>query len=255
MEFIDTHSHIYLSDFDNDRAAIVEECLQKGVTHLLLPNINMDSIEPMLEVCRTFPQQCFPMLGLHPCDVFEDYKEVLQKMFALYHQYSFLAIGEVGIDLYWDKTFQEEQKDAFRMQIAFAVEHDLPIIIHKRQSYYEVMEILNEFSQNKLKGIFHCYSGSIEHAMEIIEKGFLLGIGGTVTYKNAKLDTILSDIDLKHIVLETDSPYLTPVPYRGQRNKSSYIPLIAEKLATIKQVDIETIAAITTQNAKNLFKL
>ncbi len=255
MEFIDTHTHIYVSEFEQDIDIVIQECLNNNVNHLLLPNINMESISPMLTVCAKYAQICYPMLGLHPCDVNADYKNTLKNMFALFEQYPFIAIGEIGIDLYWDKTFIEEQKDALRWQIDFAIEKDLPIIIHKRQSYYEVMSVLDEFSNCKLRGIFHCYSGSVEHAQALIDKGFLLGIGGTVTYKSAKLDEILPHIDLQHIVLETDSPYLPPVPYRGQRNKSSYIPLIAQRIAEIKQTTIEQVAEITTNNAKQLFKI
>lgn len=253
--FIDTHAHIYLEDFDKDREQILEECQQTGVEKLLLPNINEESVKPMLQVCASYPDMCFPMIGLHPCDVKEDYKEVLQRMFALFSQHPFIAVGEVGIDLYWEQKYINEQKDALRIQIAFAIEHHLPVIIHKRQSYYEVMAVLDEFKGEKLSGIFHCYSGSVDHAEEIISRGFLLGFGGTTTYKSAQLDKILPYISLEHIVLETDCPYLTPVPYRGQRNKSSYIPLIAQRIADIKQVDIQTIEEATTNNAKQLFKI
>ena len=255
MKFIDTHSHLYIQDFDKDRDAVIQESLQAGVCPILLPNIDLDSMEQMLNVCKTYPDVCYPMIGLHPCDVKANYKEVLQEMFDQFDRYQFIGIGEVGIDLYWDKTFVEEQKDALRIQIRFALEHDLPVIIHKRQSYYETMEVLDEFSTEKLKGIFHCYSGSTEHAFAVIEKGFLLGIGGTLTYKTSNLNKVLPDIPLEKIVLETDSPYLTPVPYRGKRNKSSYIPIIAQKIAEIKQITIEEVANQTTKNAIELFSI
>ncbi len=255
MEFIDTHSHLYIKDFDKDRDEVIKESLENNVNRILLPNIDLDSLEPLLKVCRAYPQVCYPMIGLHPCDVKENYKEVLEKIFACFPHHKFVAVGEVGIDQYWDTTFISEQKDAFRIQIQFALTHDLPVIIHKRQSYYETMEILNEFRGEQLKGIFHCYSGSLDHANEIISKGFFLGIGGTVTYKTSNLDKILPDIPLEYIVLETDAPYLTPVPYRGTRNKSSYIPIIAEKLAAIKQITLEEVAEQTTKNAIKLFSL
>ena len=255
MKFIDTHSHLYIQDFDADRDAVIQESLQTGVNRILLPNIDLDSMQPMLNVCKAYPDVCYPMIGLHPCDVKANYKEVLQQIFGQYDTYKFIAVGEVGIDLYWDTTFLVEQKEALRIQIRFALEHDLPIIIHKRQSYFETMEVLDEFSGEKLKGIFHCYSGSVEHAQAVIEKGFLLGIGGTITYKTANLDKVLPEIPLEKIVLETDSPYLTPVPYRGKRNKSSYIPIIAQKLAEIKQITIEEVANQTTKNAIALFSL
>jgi TatD DNase family protein len=255
MEFIDTHSHLYIADFDKDRDEVIKESLDNQVSRILLPNIDLNSLQPLLDVCRIYPQICYPMIGLHPCDVKGDYKEVLQKIFDCFSQYKFIAVGEVGIDLYWDKTYIEEQKDCFRIQIQFALTHNLPVIIHKRQSYYETIAVLNEFKGEKLRGIFHCYSGSVEHAHEIIEKGFLLGIGGTVTYKTSNLDKVLPHIPLKYIVLETDAPYLTPVPYRGTRNKSAYIPVIAQRLAEIKQTTIEEVAEQTTRNAIELFSL
>ena len=255
MNFIDTHSHLYDTAFDQDRNSIITECKQAGVNTLLLPNINKESIPAMLQLCHTYPEMCYPMIGLHPCDVKSDYKEVLQSMFALSDQYPFIAIGEIGIDLYWDSSLLAEQKDAFAMQVDFAVRHRLPIVIHKRQSYYEVIDVLKQFKGQKLKGIFHCWSGSLDHALAVISMGFHLGIGGTVTYKSSRLDELLPHIDLQHIVLETDSPYLTPHPYRGQRNKSSYIPIIAQKIAEIKHCDIATIANITTEHAKKLFNI
>ena len=255
MEFIDTHSHLYVKDFDEDRDEIIKESQNEGVSRILLPNINWDSLIPMLEVCKAYPQICYPMIGLHPCDVKENYKEVLQKIFECFSPSIFIGVGEVGIDLYWDKTFLEQQKDAFRFQIQFAIEHDLPLVIHKRNSYNDTMEVLNEFKGEKLKGIFHCYSGSLYHAEEVIEKGFLLGIGGTVTYKKVNLDEILPYIPLNYIVLETDSPYLAPNPYRGMRNKSSYIPQIAYRVAQIKGVTTEEVAIQTTKNAVELFGL
>jgi TatD DNase family protein len=255
MEFIDTHSHLYIEDFDNDRDEVIKESLNNNVSCILLPNINLESLQSLMNVCREYSDICYPMTGLHPCDVKENYQEVLEKIFNCFSDDKFIAVGEVGIDLYWDKTYIEEQKDAFRIQIQFALTHNLPLIIHKRQSYDETMEVLNEFEGEKLKGIFHCYSGSVEHANEVIEKGFLLGIGGTVTYKTSNLDKVLPHIPLKYLVLETDSPYLTPVPYRGTRNKSAYIPVIAQRLAEIKQTTIEEVAKQTTKNAIEVFSL
>lgn len=255
MNFIDTHTHIYDAAFDQDRDSVIAACKQAGVNTLLLPNINWDSIPAMLQLCSTYPRMCHPMLGLHPCDVKSDYKEVLQRMFALFGKHPFIAIGEIGIDLYWDTSMLAEQKEAFAMQVDFAVRHQLPLVIHKRQSYYEVIDVLEQFKGQKLRGIFHCWSGSIDHALAVIAMGFYLGIGGTVTYKSSHLDELLPHIDLQNIVLETDSPYLSPHPYRGQRNQSSYIPVIAKKIAEIKHTDIPTVADITTKNAKQLFKI
>lgn len=253
MEFIDTHAHLYVKNFDNDRDEVIKESLEEGISRILLPNIDWDSLQDMLNVCKTYPQICYPMIGLHPCDVKENYKEVLQKIFDCFSPHIFIGVGEVGIDLYWDKTFLNEQKDAFRFQIQFALEHNLPLIVHKRQSYNETMEVLNEFKGEKLKGIFHCYSGSLAHAEEVIEKGFLLGIGGTVTYRKSTYHQILPYIPLEYIVLETDAPYLTPEPHKGTRNKSSYIPIIAQRIAIIKQITTKEVAEQTTKNAMELF--
>ena len=255
MQFIDTHSHFYVQDFDWDREDAIAKSSQAGVSHILLPNIDLASLPRVLETCASYPEVCFPLLGLHPCDVKENYQTELQKIFDYFDRYHFIGIGEIGIDLYWSQAYLEEQKDAFRRQIAFAVEHHLPMVIHKRQSYYETVAVLNEFKNEKLSGIFHCYSGSVAHAEEVIDSGFLLGIGGTVTYKSSKLDEVLPHIPLDKIVLETDAPYLTPIPHRGTRNNSQYIPLIAQKIADIKQITIEEVACETTKNAKKLFSL
>jgi TatD DNase family protein len=255
MEFIDTHSHLYVKDFDRDRDEVIKESLNHSVRRILLPNINLESLQSLLDVCRDYPKICYPMIGLHPCDVKDDYKEVLQEIFDSFSQDKFIAVGETGIDQYWDKTYINEQKDSFRIQIQFALNHNLPVIIHKRQSYSETIEVLNEFKGENLRGIFHCYSGSVEHANEIIERGFLLGIGGTITYKSSNLDMVLPHIPLEYIVLETDAPYLTPVPYRGTRNKSAYIPLIAQRLAEVKKTTIDEVARQTTKNAIELFSL
>ena len=255
MKFIDTHSHFYVKEFDQNRDELIKESLEEGVYRILLPNVDWDSMQDMLNVCKTYPQICYPMIGLHPCDVKENYREVLQKIFDCFSPQIFVAVGETGIDLYWDKTFLKEQKDAFRFQVQFALKHDLPLVIHKRQSYNEVMEILDEFQGEKLKGVFHCFSGSLAHAEEIIKRGFLLGIGGTVTYPKKNYDEILPYIPLEYIVLETDAPYLTPIPHKGERNKSAFIPLIAYRIAQIKQTTTEEVAAQTTKNAEKLFLL
>ena len=253
MEFIDTHCHLYLEDFDKDRDEVIKESQKSGVSHILLPNIDWESLMPMLDVCKAYPRVCYPMIGLHPCNVKADYKDVLQKIFDCFSPHIFIAVGEVGIDLYWDTTFINEQKEALRFQVQFALEHDLPLVIHKRQSYTQTMEVLNEFQGEKLKGIFHCYSGSLSHAEEVIEKGFLLGIGGTVTHKTSTLYTILPYIPLEYIVLETDAPFLAPTPHRGERNKCSYLPIIAQRIADIKQITTKEVVMQTTKNAKEMF--
>jgi TatD DNase family protein len=195
------------------------------------------------------------MLGLHPSDVKEDVEDKLNFIFNHFKENTFIAVGEIGIDLYWDKTFIKEQQFAFRKQIDFALSHDLPLVIHSRKSFAEILTVLNEYSQYALKGVFHCFSGDINQAKKAIEKNFYLGIGGVVTYKNAGIQDIVKEISLSHIVLETDSPFLSPMPYRGKRNQSSYIPLIAEKIAELKEVSVEEVAAITTANAKRLFNI
>lgn len=255
MDFIDTHSHFYLPDFDNDRESVFSDCIKADVKTLLLPNIDKNSIAPMINVCKQFPNHCFPMLGLHPSDVKENYKEELNTILNHYKENTFVAMGEIGIDLYWDKTFVREQEIVFRQQIDFAINHNLPIVIHSRKSFAEILSILNDYKGTILKGVFHCFSGDLNQAKKVIEKGFYLGIGGTITYKNSGIQEIVKEISLNHLLLETDAPFLPPVPHRGERNQSSYIPIIAAKIAAIKNASIESVAEITTINAKKLFKI
>lgn len=253
MILTDTHTHLYLEQFDEDRSSVVERAIQKGVKYMILPNIDSKSIDVMLDVCNQFPKNCFPMIGLHPTSVFENYEEELNIVETFLANQCFRAIGEIGIDLYWDKTFVKEQEIAFKYQIALANKYDLPIVIHSRNSMNEIFRVLEEVNLAELKGVFHCFSGSLEDAQRIIDMGFLLGIGGVVTFKNSNLPSIIEQIDTKHLLLETDAPYLTPVPFRGKRNESAYTYYVAEKIAEIKNVPIEAIAEITTANAKKLF--
>ncbi len=253
MEFIDTHSHFYLSEFDTDRESVLNACIDAGVGTLFLPNIDCNSIASMMETCKRFPQHCYPMLGLHPSDVKENYEEELDCILNQYIDNTFIAIGEIGMDLYWDKTFIKEQQVVFRKQIDFALIHNLPLVIHSRKSFAEILHILNDYSHTSLKGVFHCFSGDLNQAIKAIEKGFYLGIGGTITYKNSGIQDIVKEIPLAHLLLETDAPFLPPVPYRGQRNQSSYIPIIAAKIAELKGINLEEVAKITTANAKQLF--
>lgn len=255
MEFIDTHSHFYLDAFDADRDEVLETCIESGVHTFLLPNIDSRSIEPMLQVCNKYPTHCFPMLGLHPSDVKENYQEELDTILQQFNNHKFIAIGEVGMDLYWDRTFIREQEIVFRQQIEFALKFDLPLVIHSRKSFAEILAILNEYSKFSLKGVFHCFSGDIHQAKKVIEKGFYLGIGGTITYKNSGIQQVVKEIPLDHLLLETDAPFLPPVPYRGKRNQSSYIPIIANNIAMLKEINLEEVAKITTKNAKFLFNL
>jgi TatD DNase family protein len=254
MQLTDTHTHLFATEFDADRPEMIKRAVEKGVSRFFLPNIDSDSIQPMLNMCEAFPDKCFPMMGLHPCSVFADYEKQLDIVKEWLGKRKFYAIGEIGIDLYHDVTFAEQQKQAFRKQIEWAKEMNLPIVIHCRNSFNEVMEIVTEMKDEKLGGIFHCFSGSLEDAQKITALGdFKMGIGGVVTYKNSTLPQVLTNVPLQHIVLETDSPYLTPVPFRGKRNESSYLYYVAEKLAGIYNLPIEKIAEATTRNSIEVF--
>ncbi|OFX88239.1 MAG: hydrolase TatD [Bacteroidetes bacterium GWF2_33_16] len=255
MHFIDTHTHLFLPEFDEDRNQVVERAIQKGVVKLLLPNVDNQTINPLLQLCKKFPDYCFPMIGLHPTSVKENFKNDLKKLDDLINQEKFVAIGETGIDLYWDKTFFDQQQEAFIYQINLAKKHKIPIVIHARDSFNEIFSIMHQYVDDSLTGVFHAFTGNLEQAKQIIEWGFMIGIGGIVTFKNSGLDKIVEFIDLNHIVLESDSPYLAPVPHRGKRNESSYIITVAEKIAQLKDCPLAEIAEKTTHNASVLFKL
>ena len=257
MEFIDTHSHLYSSEFDSDRILIIKEAISNGVSKILLPNISSEYTEGMLKICHDFPENCYPMMGLHPCDVNKDniYNELVHVEQEL-AKGKYIAVGEIGLDLHWDKTKLEIQKDAFIHQIEIAKKYKLPIAIHVRDSFTEAIEIIERLNEENLRGVFHCFTGSVEDAQRVINLGgFYLGIGGVLTFKNSGLDKTIAEIDLQYLVLETDAPYLAPTPFRGKRNESKYIVNIAEKLAEVHQIDIEEVAKITTMNAKKLFGL
>ena len=253
MHFIDTHTHLYAKEFDDDRTDCIKTAIQKGVEQLYLPNIDSSSIDGMLALTQQFPKNCFPMLGLHPCSVNETYKSELSTIESYFEQANYVAIGEIGLDYYWDKTYINEQKAAFNRQINWALDKKLPIVIHTRDSMDDAIELVSKKNTSELTGIFHCFGGTVEQAKAIIDMGFYLGIGGVLTFKNSNLSEIIQNIDLKHLVLETDSPYLTPAPYRGKRNESSYIPLIADKLANVYQIPIEEVAEVTSRNAEVIF--
>ncbi len=254
MILTDTHTHLYSEQFNEDRTEIIHRAINNGVERLFLPNIDSSSINGMLALQQQFPKNCFAMMGLHPTSVKENYLEELSIIKNHLNQQYFCAIGEIGIDLFWDKTFLKEQQEAFRTQINWAKERNLPFVIHCRDSFNEMFEILDELNDEKMRGIFHCFTGNIEQAKHIINYGgFKLGIGGVVTFKNSGLEGVLKQVDIRHLVLETDSPYLAPVPYRGKRNESSYIVNVAEKLSDIYQLPIEKIAEITTQNSVEVF--
>ena len=255
MNLIDTHSHIYSNEFDKDTAAILENAAKEGVQKILMPAIDATTHFQMQRLEKNYPELCSSMMGLHPCSVKENYLEELKTARAYLDNRKFVAVGETGLDFYWDKTFTKQQYAAFRTQIAWALEFDIPVVIHSRSSTDECIEVIKEFQNGTLKGVFHCFSGDMQQAREIIDLGFYLGIGGVVTFKNSGLDKIVEELSLDKIILETDAPYLAPVPFRGKRNEPSYLKYIVEKIATVKNMSTEEIALITSANAQKLFSL
>jgi TatD DNase family protein len=257
MKFIDTHSHLYSEQFKNDRTIAINEAIALGVDTILLPNISSKYTNNLLQLCNQFPENCFPMMGLHPCDVSEEnFDSEMQHVEIELATNKYIAVGEIGLDLYWDKTKIEVQKRAFIHQIKLAKKYQIPIAIHVREAFDEAIEIVESLNDNTLRGVFHCFTGSIVEAKRVIDlKDFYLGIGGVVTFKNSGLDQTIKEISLKNLILETDSPYLAPVPFRGKRNESKYLTKIAEKIAEIKNMTIKEIAEITTANAKKLFHI
>lgn len=255
MNFIDTHTHLFSEQFDEDRAIVVQRAVNNGIQKLLLPNIDIESIPAMHQLVAAFPENCFPMMGLHPCSVTADWKADLAIIKNWLDTNNYCAVGEIGMDLYWDKTTLAHQQAAFAQQIEWAKEKKLPIAIHVRDAFEETFEIIDQLNDENLTGVFHCFTGTVEQAQKIIDYGgFKLGIGGVLTFKNSGLDKVISEIDVKHLILETDSPYLAPVPHRGKRNESDYITLVASKLAEVKKMSIEEVASITSENALELFK-
>lgn len=255
MYFIDTHTHLFTEEFDSDRDQVIDRAICKGVKSMLLPNIDSSTITALKSTVELYKSNCMPMMGLHPGSVNENYQNELEIIKdELFKNSSYIAVGEIGIDLYWDKSFINEQKSVFITQCEWAVELDLPISIHTRSAFIEVIECLNSMSKIP-KGIFHCFTGNKEEADIITALGFKLGIGGVVTYKNSLLPDVLKQLRLESLVLETDSPYLPPVPLRGKRNESAYIPIIAEKISEIFGVSIDSVSEITSATAKNIFKI
>lgn len=255
MNWTDTHAHLYSAEFASDRPAMIDRAIRQGVNRLFLPNIDEDSIAGMLALEAQYPEECLPMMGIHPVYV----KENVEAQLAIVQQWlekrKFWGVGEIGLDFYWPTEYREQQFTAFRRQLALSAEHGLPVSIHSREATRACIDVVKEFAPGSLRGVFHCFSGTREEAQEVINLGFYLGIGGVVTFKKAGLDVMLEDIGLEHVVLETDAPYLAPVPYRGKRNESAYIPLIAQRIADIKNLKIEQVAEITTGNARKLFKM
>lgn len=255
MVYTDTHTHFYYETDEGKQAEMLQRCLDNNISRLFLPNVDATSVGLMFNIVDRWPENFFPMLGLHPCDVKANWQQEIEKIKTAGAGRKIYAIGEIGIDLYWDKTLLAEQLQAFEQQINWAKELDLPIVIHCRDAFNETYEVLQRLNDDKLRGVFHCFSGTVEQAHKVIELGFYLGIGGVVTYKNAGLDKVVQQIDLKHFVLETDSPYLTPVPFRGKPNESSYLKYVAEKIADLHQVDIAEVARVTTENSKTIFAI
>ncbi len=254
MNYIETHAHIYSSKFDADRDQVIQDIREAGVERVYMPNVDVETIDAMLDCELKYPDLCIPMMGLHPCDVKADFESQLATMEDWLNKREFAAIGEIGLDLYWDKSYFEQQKEALKIQIGWAKEKSLPIVLHCRESMDESIELVQELHDGKLRGIFHCFTGSIEQARKITAMGFLLGIGGVATYKNGGLDTVIPEIGLEHLVLETDAPYLAPVPYRGKRNSPAYLPLITVKIGDFLGISQEAVALKTKENALNLFK-
>jgi len=253
MKLIDTHTHLYLDEFIADIDEVIKRANAEGVEKFYLPAIDSSETEALLALEKKYPDQVFAMAGLHPCSVKENFKEELDKIEAQLSQREFAGIGETGLDFYWDKTFMKEQYQSLEKHIHWAIQYKRPLVIHTRNSMQETIDFVKKFKGQGLYGVFHCFGGSLENAKEIIDAGFFLGIGGVLTFKNSGLADIIKDVDLKHLVLETDAPYLAPVPFRGKRNESSYIKYVAMKLAEIKTISPETVAQQTTENAEALF--
>lgn len=254
MLLVDTHTHLYAAEFDEDRGEILQRAIKNNVNKILLPNIDGGSLVSLKALCDAYPGNCFAMMGLHPCSVKENYEEELALVEKeLFGSYKYCAVGEMGLDLYWDKTFFEQQKQAFIRQVKWSIELKLPLSIHTREATNEAIELLKMPELKGARGVFHCFSGTAEQAQQVVDSGFHLGIGGVLTFKNSGLDKVIISVPLEKLVLETDAPYLAPVPFRGKRNESSYIVNIAQKLAEIKGETLQKVAEVTTQNALAIF--
>ncbi len=254
MSYIDTHAHIYSRKFDHDRESVMKEIHESQVERVYMPNIDLESIPSMLQMEKDYPGVCIPMMGLHPCDVKEGFEDLLNEMRGWFDKHRFAAVGEIGLDFYWDKSTIPQQEKALRTQISWAKELDLPIVLHCRESIDETIALVREENDEKLSGIFHCFTGNLEQAQQIIDMGFFLGIGGVSTFKNGGLDKVIPHLGIESLVLETDAPYLAPVPYRGKRNTPAYLPLIAERIGDLLEVPKEKIAEETKKNALKLFE-
>lgn len=250
---VDTHCHLYEDSYSSDTEEMIQRALDVGIQKMILPNIDEHSIHSMLSLSNKYPEHCLPMMGLHPCYVKEDYMKQLESVEQWLGQKNFYGIGEIGLDYYWDMTFREQQLDAFRVQLKWSMDRDLPVSIHSRESIQDCLDIVREVGNGQIKGVFHCFGGSVVQALDIMELGMYMGIGGVVTYKKSDLGVLLKEIGLERVVLETDSPYLPPVPFRGKRNESSYLTYIAQKISEELGIPFEVVANITTENALKVF--
>ena len=251
-QLVDTHCHLYLEEFEADLGDVLKRAAEEGVTRIYLPSIDSNHLIRMLDLRKTYKDTCYSMLGLHPCYVRENFREELKFMNEAIEKDQFFAIGEIGLDYYWDRNYDNQQMICFREQIDLAIHYNLPIVIHSRNSMDACVGVLKELKGSNVRGIFHCFSGNIENARDIIDCGFALGIGGVVTYKNSGLAEVVAQVPLEHLVLETDAPYLTPVPFRGKRNESSYLKYVVAKIAEVKKISEEEVAAATTSNANRI---
>lgn len=253
---IDTHSHLFVEEFDGDRSEVVQRAREAGVQYILMPNIDLGSVEPMLKMCAENPGYCYPMIGLHPTEVGADNSAALTEMKALLDKHSFIAIGEVGLDLYWDKTYKIQQLEVLEEQIGWALERDLPLVIHSREAFPELYTLFSHYKDTPIRGVFHSFTGTADEAHSLLEfPGFMLGINGVVTFKKSALPAALCEVPLSRLVVETDSPYLAPTPYRGKRNESAYVLKVVDKLAEIYGIPSSEVACQTSSNASKLFGL
>lgn len=255
MEFIDTHAHLYVDQFREDIDEVIQEAQNNYVSKVLLPNIDSASTEDLLSLKSKYPKYFEVMMGVHPCSIGEDYRKELKAAEAQFLRQDFVSVGEIGLDYYWETKYKAEQIMAFRNQINWAKDMKLPIAVHCREAFDDILDILDDEQDGRLRGVLHCFTGNVDQAKRLIDNGFLLGIGGVLTYKNSGLDNTMKEIELKNLILETDAPYLSPVPFRGKRNQSAYLIYIAEKLAEVKACSLEDVARLTTTNAKELFAL
>ncbi|MFY0672390.1 MAG: TatD family hydrolase [Bacteroidia bacterium] len=253
--FIDTHSHLFAEQFDEDRDQVIVKAKQQGIKNILLPNIDLDSIAALKRMLKDYPKYCYGMMGLHPCSVNADSSNTISKIEAELFGGGYIAVGEIGLDYYWDKTFIKEQKNIFSQQLQWAKQLKLPVAIHTRNSFEDAISIVEEEQDGSLNGVFHCFGGTVDEGKRVIETGFYMGIGGVATFKKSNHTAVLPQLGLERIILETDSPYLAPVPYRGKRNESAYTAIVAQKLASIYEVGLDEIAEKTTKNAIELFRL